>query len=291
MKLFSPLIYYLILWPLSRMSFGLLHLHSSAMYVVLYYVIGYRKKVVNENLARSFPEKTDAERKAIAKEFYRHLCDVFLEGVKAFNISKDELRKHLVCKNPELIRKYYDEGKDVVITVGHYGSWELFLTGINLYIRHRAVVIYQPLANVYLDKKLREKRSEYRTMMLPTKEVKAFFASPRKELCATVFAIDQSPPHPDRCYWMNFLNQETGVLFGAEKYAKEYDMPVVYARIRREKRAYYSIEFVDVSAQPRETAHGTITEKVTRLLENDIIETPAYWLWSHKRWKHKRPVS
>lgn len=291
MKLFSPLIYYLVLWPLSRMSFGLLHLHSSAMYFVLYYIIGYRKKVVNENLARSFPEKTDAERNAIAKEFYKHLSDVFLEGVKAFNISKDELRKHLVCKNPELIRKYYDEGKEVVITVGHYGSWELFLTGINLYIRHRAVVIYQPLANAYLDKKLREKRSEYRTMMLPTKEVKAFFAAPRKELCATVFAIDQSPPHPDRCYWMNFLNQETGVLFGAEKYAKEYDMPVVYARIRREKRGYYSIEFVDVSAKPRETAHGAVTEKVTRLLENDINETPAYWLWSHKRWKHKRPVS
>lgn len=291
MKLFSPLIYYLVLWPLSRMSFWLLHLHSSGMYFVLYYIIGYRKKVVNENLEKSFPEKTDAERKAIAKEFYKHLSDVFLEGVKAFNISKDELRKHLVCKNPELIRRYYDEGKEVVITVGHYGSWELFLTGINLYIRHRAVVIYQPLANAYLDKKLREKRSEYRTMMLPTKEVKAFFASLRRELCATVFAIDQSPPHADRCYWMNFLNQETGVLFGAEKYAKEYDMPVVYARIRREKRAYYSIEFVDVSAQPRETAHGAITEKVTRLLESDIIETPAYWLWSHKRWKHKRPVS
>jgi KDO2-lipid IV(A) lauroyltransferase len=287
-KVSGPLIYYALLWPLSKMPFWFLNGMSGVLYFFLFYIIGYRRQVVQENLKNSFPEKSEAERKKIENQFYRHLSDVFMDGIKAFNISKDELREHLVCKNPELIRKYYDQGKEVVVTVGHFGSWEIFLTGINLYIRHRAVVIYQPLRNEYLDRKLREKRSEYRTLMLPTKEVKRFFAAPRKEICATVFAIDQSPPHPDRCYWMNFLHQDTGVLFGAEKYAKEYDMPVVYARLTRENRGYWSLEFVEVEEHPKEAAHGSITERASRLLEADIRSNPALWLWSHKRWKHKR---
>lgn len=286
----SAILYYLVMLPLSRLPFGALHTISTMIYFFLFRIFGYRKKVVSANLANSFPEKNEAERRQIMKRFYRHLCDVLTEGIKAFSISKDDLREHLVCKNPELIRKYYDEGKSVIIAVGHYNSWELFLTGINLFIRHRAVVIYQPLRNLYLDKKLREKRSEYRTIMLPKKDVKAFFKAERKELSATVFAIDQSPPKPENCHWMTFLHQDTGVLFGTEKYAKEFDQPVVYARLNKIKRGYYSLEFSDVTSSPRETAHGEITEKVTRLLEKDIIHNPQYWLWSHKRWKHKRPA-
>lgn len=288
MKLKSKALYHLVMLPISRLSFGALHGFSSVIYFFVFIVFGYRKKVVLENLKNSFPEKTEEERKEICRLFYRQLCDVLLEGIKAFSISKDELRAHLVCKNPELIRKYYDEKKSVVIAVGHYNSWELFLTGINLYTRHRAAVIYQPLTDVYLDKKLREKRSEYRTLMLPTKEVKTFFQE-NKELFATVFAIDQSPSKTAKAYWMNFLNQDTGVLFGTEKYAKEYDQPVVYARLNKLKRGYYSLEFVEVAEHPNQTGYGEITEKVTRLLEQDIIANPQYWLWSHKRWKHKRP--
>ncbi|HTF02696.1 MAG TPA: lysophospholipid acyltransferase family protein [Bacteroidia bacterium] len=289
MHIFSRLLYYLLLKPLSllplRIAFGV----SWVIYIFLYYILRYRRKVVDTNLANSFPEKSPGERSTIAKLFYKHLGDVVMDGIRAFSISKDDLRKYLVCKNPELIRNYYDQGKDVIIAVGHYNSWELFLTGINLHVRHQAVVIYQPLSNTYLDGVLRKKRSEYRTLMLPRNEVKAFYAGERKNLSAIVFAIDQSPPRPDRAYWMNFLNQETGVLFGTEKFAKDHDQPVVYARITKVKRGYYSLEFVDVAPAPREIAHGEITEKVTRLLENDIRSKPEYWLWSHKRWKHKKP--
>lgn len=289
--IFSAMLYYLVMMPLSRLPFGALHAISTLIYFFLFRVFGYRKKVVSGNLAKSFPEKNETERRRIMKRFYRQLCDVLTEGIKAFTISKDDLRLHLVCKNPELVRKYYDEGKSVIIAVGHYNSWELFLTGINLFIRHRAVVIYQPLRNRYLDMKLRQKRGEYRTIMLPKNEVKAFFKAERKELSATVFAIDQSPPKAENSYWMTFLNQDTGVLFGTEKYAKDFDQPVVYARLNKLKRGYYSLEFTDVSSHPRETKHGEITEKITRLLEKDIIANPEYWLWSHKRWKHKRPAN
>lgn len=260
------------------------------IYVMLYYVLGYRRKVVATNLRNSFPEKTEQERARIAKAFYKHLADVFMDGFRAFTISKDELRAHLRCKNPEVLRKYYDQGKDVIIAVGHYNSWELFLTGLNLYIRHRAVVIYQPLSNKYLDRFLRKRRGEFNTMMLARTGVKEFYSTPRKELSAIVFAIDQSPANAHKCYWMKFLNQETGVNFGTEKTAKDHDQPVVYARITKESRGHYVLEFVDVSSNPKETAYGEITETVTRLLEEDIRSKPEYWLWSHKRWKKQRPA-
>lgn len=289
MKFLSGILYYLFLKPLSMLPYRAGFVVSWFIYVILYYLVGYRKKVVTTNLSRSFPEKSEQERQIIAKRFYKHLADVIMDGIRAFSISKDELREHLRCTNTELFRKYYDEGKDVIIAVGHYNSWELFIAGLNLFLRHQAVVIYQPLTNKFLDEVMREKRSEYRTQMLPRNEVKAYYNSQRKQPSAVLFAIDQSPPRPDKAYWMTFLNQETGVLFGTEKIAKDYNHPVVYARITKEKRGYYVVEFVDVTSTPRETKHGEITEKVTRLLEADIRNNPEYWLWSHKRWKHKRP--
>jgi Kdo2-lipid IVA lauroyltransferase/acyltransferase len=289
-RFFSAMLYYVVMKPLSLLPHAVGNVLSRFVYVVLFHVLKYRRKVVDTNLKNSFPEKSEEERQRIAKEFYKHLGDVLMDGIRAFSISKDDLRTHLRCKNPELLRSYYDQGRDVIIAVGHYNSWELFLTGLNLFIRHQAVVIYQPLTNPYLDRVLRRKRSEFRTLMLPRNEVKAFYNQPRKVLSAIVFAIDQSPPKPDRAYWMTFLNQDTGVLFGTEKMAKDYNQPVVYARILKETRGHYLLEFVDVTSTPQETQYGEITEKVTRLLEEDIRRKPEYWLWSHKRWKHAKPV-
>ncbi|CAN5917732.1 lysophospholipid acyltransferase family protein [soil metagenome] len=288
MPIASALLYYLIMLPLSALPFGILHALSSFIYFVLYYLVGYRKDVVRENIRRSFPEKTVEEQKVIAKKFYKHLGDVFVESLKIFTISKSNLAKHITCANPEVLNRYYEQGKSVIIAVGHYNSWEFMLTGFNTFIKHKAVVIYQPLRNTFFDKKLRDARSERGTLMLPAKEVKTFFSTATKEPYATVFAIDQSPPNPEKSYWMNFLHQDTPVLFGTEKYAKDFNQPVVYARLNKIKRGFYQLEFVNVIANPATAAYGEITEKVTRLLENDIIAKPEFWLWSHKRWKHSR---
>jgi len=297
MIVFHVLLYYLVLLPLSVMPFFLLHWISNFFYFILYYVVGYRKKVVIENIRNSFPEKSAEEQKEICRKFYKFLCDLVLESFKTLTISEKTLRKHVHCKNPEVVDKYFDQGKNVIITVGHFNSWELLLTSSNTFVKHNIVVIYQPLTNVYFDKKLIAARRKLGTTMLPAKEVKRFFAEKKeknnseKNLTATVFAIDQSPANSTNCYWMKFLNQETGVLFGAEKYAKDFDQPVVYARLNKLKRGYYELEFTDVVAIPERTAYGEITEKVTRLLEKDIIANPEYWLWSHRRWKHKRRES
>jgi KDO2-lipid IV(A) lauroyltransferase len=286
---FSALLYYLIIIPISLLPFPLLYGLSNFLYFVLYVVIGYRKKVVIGNIQRSFPEKSAEEHLEICNKFYRHFCDLILESIKTFTISEKQVLKRVTCKNPEGINKYYDQKRSVIIAGGHYNNWELFAVGFDALIKHNAVGIYKPLTNKYFDEKMRKTRSKYGLFMLSSKLVKSFFDTNINKLNAVVFAIDQSPSNPNKCYWTTFLNQDTGVLFGTEKFAKDYNYAVVYGRINKEKRGHYSFEFFDVTDDPQQTKQGEITETVTRLLEKDINSIPEYWLWSHRRWKHKRP--
>lgn len=291
MLILNFLLYYLVIIPISLLPFPLLYGLSDILFFIFYFILGYRKKVILGNIQRSFPELTREEHIVICKNFYRHFCDLILESLKTFTISEKEVLKRVTCKNPEVINKYYDRKQSVIIAGGHYNNWELFAVAVNALIKHKAIGIYKPLTNTYFDEKMRNTRSKYGLYMISTKIVKQVFEQEKNNLTAIIFAIDQSPSNPKSAYWMRFLNQDTAVLFGTEKYAKEYNYPVVYGRINKENRGYYSFEFSDVTDQPAATSHGEITEKITHLLENDIRQLPAYWLWSHRRWKHKKPVS
>ena len=290
MNILNNLFYYGIITPISLLPFPLLYGLSDFLYYVIYYGFGYRKKVVFQNLRNSFPEKTKGEHIEIAKKFYRHFCDLTLESLKVFTISEKEVNDRMVLKNPEVVDRFFDQGKSVIIAGGHYNNWELFAVAIDSMVKHQTIAIYKTLTSKYFDEKMQVTRGKYGLRMISAKLVKEVFESEKDNLTATIFGIDQSPPFADKCHWMTFLNQDTGVLFGAEKYAKDYDYPVVYCRINKEKRGYYSFEFEDVSDRPNQTKHGEIVEKVTRMLELDILKKPEFWLWSHKRWKHKRPI-
>jgi KDO2-lipid IV(A) lauroyltransferase len=290
MNIINVLLYYLVIIPISLLPFPLLYAVSNFAYFLIYIVFGYRKKVVIGNIKRSFPEKTEKEQMEICRKFYRHFCDLVVESLKTFTISNKQVLKHVTCKNPEVINKYYDQKRSVLIAGGHFNNWEIFAVAVDALIKHKAIGIYTPLSNKYFDEKMRNTRSKYGLLMIPGKKVKYYFDQHSNDLTATIFAIDQSPSNPNSCYWTTFLNQETGVLFGTEKFAREYNYPVVYGRINKEKRGYYSFEFFDVTDKPQETKHGEITEIVTKMLEKDIKENPQYWLWTHKRWKHQRPA-
>lgn len=289
MVFFSLLLYYLLLIPVSLLPFSLLYGLSRFLSFVLYRLVAYRKDIVYSNLRKSFPEKSTEAINAIAGKFYVHFADVLMEGFKAFTISKKTVEKRLSCKNPELLEKYYQNGQSVVVTIGHYNSWEFFMKGIQLLIPHRAAVIYQPLSNSFFNRKIAQSRSKYGTQMLAIQDVKSYFQETPDKPRATVFAIDQSPSDSGRCYWMSFLNQETGVLYGAEKFARTYDLPVLYLRINKLRRGYYQLEFFEVEIHSAASKYGEITEKSTQLLEKDIRQHPELWLWTHRRWKHKRP--
>jgi Kdo2-lipid IVA lauroyltransferase/acyltransferase len=290
MNLLNRVLYYGVIIPVSSLPFPLLYGISGFLYLILYKVFGYRKKVVLGNIQRSFPERTAKEHQEICDKFYSHFCDLILESIKTFTISEKQVLKRVTCKNPELINKYYDEKRSVIIAGGHLANWELFAVGVDALIKHKTIGIYKPLSNKYFDAKMRETRSKYGLYMISTKIVKQVYEKEKENLTATIFAIDQSPSSAKNCHWMIFLNQDTGVLYGTEKFAKEYDQPVLYGRINKEKRGHYSFEFFETFQEPAKTAQGEITEMVTHMLEKDIIKHPQYWLWSHRRWKHKRPA-
>ena len=289
-NLLAAILYYLVILPVSKLPFSVLYAFSDFLFFILYRIIGYRRKVVESNIRNSFPDYTPEKRKEIVEAFYRHLCDLVVESLKGFSISEEEAKKRVICLNPEVLDAYYDKGQRVILFGGHINNWEMFAVAVSFWIKHKPVGIYAELTNHFFNEKIKKSRSKYGLLMIPRKIVKDFFANPTPELTATIFAIDQSPSNPNKCYWTTFLNQDTGVTYGAELYAKEYNQPVVYGRINKIKRGHYSFEFIPVMDEPKNTSFGEIMEIGTRMLEKDILATPQYWLWSHRRWKNKRPA-
>ncbi|WP_155181387.1 lysophospholipid acyltransferase family protein [Fulvivirga lutimaris] len=282
------LVYYLVLLPLSRLPYFILYFLSDVMYVVLYKVLSYRQKVVRTNLVNSFPEKSKAEIKAIETKFYRHFCDLIVESIKAFSITKEEVNKCISFKNPEVMNKFADQGKDVVLVGGHYNNWEIFAVAIDEPISFQPIALFTPLTNAFMNEKITSSRSKYGLWMKRYPEVKEIFTTQKDLRKTVIFGTDQCPKRHQRPHWMEFLNQETGVQFGSEKFAKDNDLPVIYAVIQKVKRGVYEIEAQVVCENPRELPHGKITEMHTKMLEDDIKADPAYWLWTHKRWKRKK---
>ncbi len=289
MIVLNVLLYYLVIIPISLLPFPVLYGVSNTLYVIFYYIAGYRKKVILGNIQKSFPEMTNEQHKEICRKFYKHFCDLIVESIKCFTISEKQIMKRFTCANPEVANKYYDEQRSVMFAGGHFNNWELLAVGISKRIKHKGVGIYKPLSNKYFDNKMQYTRGRFGLTLLSTKSVKRFLDDNKDKLTGLIFGIDQSPSNPKAAYWMRFLNQDTGVQYGIEKFAKDYNSPVIFGSIQKIKRGHYCLELTDVTANPQETPYGFIIEKCTQLLEKDIIEKPEYWLWSHKRWKHKRP--
>ncbi len=286
----GTILYYLILKPLSLFPLPILYWFSDIAYFFVYRIFGYRKEVIFENLANAFPDKSAAERKEIAGKFYHFITDLMIEILWCFSLSEKRIRHRFKVINPELLDDFYDAGKSVVLVLGHYSSWEMVLSSLNLFVKHRVSTIYIPLTNKGLDRMFYKMRTVFSAKMIAKKDFRESFAEHDDELRAIIFGADQSPAVSKNIYWTQFLNQDTAVAFGVEKYARKYDMPVVYSRLRREMRGYYSLEFETISAEPMATAEGEISEQHVRLLEQQIINQPEFWLWSHKRWKKKRDV-
>lgn len=285
----AKLLYYLLLKPLSLLPLFVLYRLSDLLHLVLYRLVGFRKKVVLNNLRNAFPEKSEPEIKVIARKFYAHFCDLLIESIRMFSMPKEEILRRCTVVNPELIEKFAQQGRSLIIAAGHYNNWELAAVAFGIQENYTVVGIYKPLANAFFDQKLQHSRSRFSMEMIPKKETKSFFANNTHRLTATLFATDQSPANSYQAYWMRFLNQETGILFGAEKYAREYNFPVVFGKIRKPRRGHYEMEFTIVEEEPAQAPHGSITQKHTQLLEALIREAPQYWLWTHKRWKRQRP--
>ncbi len=285
----AGILYYLVILPVSYLPYFVLYRISDFLFFLFYYVLAYRKKVIAGNIHRSFPDKSLKEKELIVRNFYRHFADLIVESLKVFTISQKQVEKRMKFSNPEVINRYFDEGRSVILAGGHYNNWELFAVAIDHAVKHQSIAIYKPLSNRFFDEKMRATRGKYGLEMIAIKEVKHVFEKYKGTPTLTIFGTDQSPGNVRKAYWTNFLNQDTAVLFGTEKFAREYNYPVVFGCIHKLSRGQYAVEFRDLFDEPSNTVHGEITEAHTRMLEKDILQKPEYWLWSHRRWKRKRP--
>ncbi len=276
-----------LLYLISLLPFWLLYLLSDVFYILLYYIIGYRRKVVSENLRNAFPEKTDTERRNIEKKFYRYLGDLLVETVKTLSITESEVERRVLLPNQQLISSIFSKGKSVVGVLGHYCNWELNALRFSLVANQRRIIVYKPLNNKTFDAAFIRMRSRFGATLIAMKSVMRKLAEYRGERTITVLVGDQTPSRPEIQYFTDFLNQPTAVFLGVEKLAKLTDSEVIFCDVRRVKRGYYTCTFVPMFAEPKLTAGYVITNAHVQYLEQVIRQEPQYWLWSHRRWKFK----
>jgi KDO2-lipid IV(A) lauroyltransferase len=259
-------------------------------YFLVAHVIRYRKKVIDNNLKNSFPDKTIQERNKIRRDFYHHLCDIFFETYKLLHISDEQMKKRCKFNNPHFADKFFEDGKGVVAIMGHYGNWE-WISALPLWNdKFTFLPIYKPLHNKVLDKMYIEIRSKLGCKPLAKKDVLRTMMRHKVDSNPTLtgFIGDQTPTPRNIHYWTNFLNQDTPIFIGVEKIARKFNQPVYYTKMTKIKRGYYEVDVELITENPKEMSEFEITEIHSRILEKDIIANPAYWLWSHKRWKHSR---
>ena len=288
------LIYIIILpflWAISILPYKLFYLFSDFVRFLVYRVIGYRKKVVRENIQLAFPEKTIDEVKIIEKKFYKHMCDLFLEMVKSLSITEKEIKKRFVFTNIDLVKEYEKQGKSVIFMIGHYASYEWVLS-MAYHVKHEGHVVYTPLANKYFDRLVRKIRRNHNSDVIPRKDTIRTMIKHKKDdkLAAYGFASDQSPQLNKAYYWRTFMGVKVPVITGTEFLAKKYDLPVIFIDIQKVKRGYYEATFETIANSPKDFPDYQITDIFTEKLEKQIRNKPEHYLWSHKRWKHKDNV-
>lgn len=280
-----PFLYFVSILP-----FWLLYLLSDGLYIIFYYLIGYRKKVVLQNLRHSFPEKSDKEITLLSKKFYRYFCDLILESLKTLTVSKHQTKEHVVFsdKSVALFHKYYNDKQSIVLVMGHMGNWELVGAGFSQLIDSpQLYILYHPLSNKKFDALVYHMRTRLGNKLYAMNESLRGMLRDRDKITATAFIADQTPS-PEGAYWTTFLHQDTPVFKGTEKLATKLNYPVLYVSVLRPKRGVYTVDLELLTDNPKGCEENEISEKHTRRLEKDILIQPEIWLWTHKRWKHKR---
>ncbi|GGG43672.1 lysophospholipid acyltransferase family protein [Bizionia arctica] len=291
MQFLAYILIYPILWLISILPFKLLYLFSDGIYVLIYHIIGYRRKTVNENLHLVFPDKSEKEIKTITKKFYHHLCDMVVESIKSMTISEAEMKKHFTFSNIELIQQLEKENRSIALMCAHYGSWEWIFI-LQTYMNVKGYAIYKRLANKYFDRLVKRIRAKYNSHLITTKETISVLmdAKEKGEVSVCGFASDQSPKHDKAFHWTKFMGITVPVHTGAEMIAKKTDMSVVFFGVKKLKRGFYETTFKTLAYNPMDYPDYEITDQFLKLVEEQIYEAPEYYLWTHKRWKHRDKV-
>lgn len=291
MQLLVYIIVYPFLWLVSILPFRLLYAVSDGLFFILYYIVGYRKKVVHENLNLVFPDKSETEIKTITKTFYRHLSDMVVESIKSISITEEEMKKRFVFTNIEEVHKIEDANKSMVMMCAHYGSWEWIFI-LQQHVKSMGYGIYKRIENKYFDRLVKRIRAKYNSYLITNKEAIARLTEAKEngELTINGFISDQSPRRSKAYYWNEFMNIKVPVHTGAEMLAKKLDMAVIFFSVKKVGRGYYETTFETITMTPNEYKDYEITDIFLKLVEKQIYDAPEYYLWTHKRWKYRNDV-
>jgi len=283
------IVYYLalpVLYVVSWLPFWLLYCLSNVLYLIVFKLLGYRKQVVLNNLKNAFPDKSADEIAKLCRGFYRHFCDLSLETIKLLSISRASLLSRMSCDNLALLEKYQQEQQSVILVLGHIGNWEMGGAYLSLQNIPKLYAIYHLLANPGFDQLMIKMRTRFGAGVYPMKRALRGMLKNKHETTATAFIADQRPGRKN-AHWMTFLNQHTAVFKGTEIIAAKLDYPVIYVSVQRQRRGYYKLSCELLAEHPQQLTENELTELHTRRLEQDIIQQPETWLWTHRRWKQR----
>jgi KDO2-lipid IV(A) lauroyltransferase len=287
MQLLAFILLYPFLWLISILPHRLFYGFSDMVFFFVYHVVGYRKKVVGKNLKLIFPKKKATESHSIKKEFFKHMCDMFLETIKTMSLSKEQVRKKYNVLNIEVLHELEKE-QSILIVCSHYANWE-WNVSINNYVNSKGYAVYQRITNNYFDAFIRKVRARWNTTLITQQETVKTVVRNKRDGVIGIFGLvsDQSPQRHRAQYWSEFMGIRVPVFNGAETMARKLDLAVVFLKVSKVKRGYYQAEFITIAEHGKETKENEITEAFLRLTEQQIKEKPE-----HKRWKHrgKRPA-
>ncbi len=286
--------YYLLkafTWIIHLFPLRVSYLVSDLFYILVYYIFRYRRTVVDENLANSFPEKTQNERALIAKKYYKNICDIFVETLYLDRMTLSEGKNCAKYVNPELLNHYLDQGRQVVTYVGHCNNWEWYCN-LPLFTHEKCYGVYKILTNKAFERFFLHLRSRFGLILVERAAIFRQLVSDHQKGIPSFssFIFDQTPRATELHHWVRFLNQDTPVVLGAEKIAQKLDTVVLFLHSRKVKRGSYEVKFILVTDHAGSCPKFEITDKCMMLLEQQIKAQPEYWLWSHRRWKHKREI-
>lgn len=295
-----------IFYTISLLPYRVLYAIADFFYLIIYYVVGYRKRVVRKNLSKAFPEKGEEERKDIERKFYRWLCDYFVETLKLLSVSDETFMKHVRFEGMEVVEQCFAEGQHCAGILGHYGNWE-YLSASDIGLKNwgfRAVdggskvtslpavcgLIYHPLRNKIFDRLFLDIRQAMRGICVPKKDILRYLVNYNREGRMTLFGYiaDQAPKWENIHLWLDFLNQETPVFTGAERIISKMNNAVFYINVERPKRGQYVFTYKLMTREPSKLEHGELTHRYFELLEENIRKNPVIYLWTHDRWKRTR---
>ncbi|TDG93379.1 Lipid A biosynthesis lauroyltransferase [Cardinium endosymbiont of Culicoides punctatus] len=253
--------------------------------MILYHIVAYRKKIVEQNLSNTFTTKTIPERIQIAKDFYSHLCDLLFEHIKALTISPNALLQHVSVQHTESMESFYKQGKSIILVSGHFGNWEWIANALALQTSYIIYSVYQELKNKSIDRLVINLRTRFKRKVIKNTSLIRHFAMDKETPQAIAMLIDQAPEYKKNNHWTTFLSQPTAIMLTAAKLAKKYNQPIFYVSIHKIARGVYQATPVLLVEDPNSFSTEEIAELYTRKLEEDILNNPELWLWSHRRWK------